>query len=962
MRITRTLCGRLLAVVAVAAGAAGMSVVGCARQTPAQQAPLAKAAEQAKPAGYIPFHEKTLANGLRVIVSEDKSAPVAAVYVWYHVGSKDENPERQGFAHMFEHMMFFGTDVVGPKDHTDKLREIGADNNAYTWFDNTVYHQTVPANQLDLALWLEAERMAFLKIDQSAFSTERAVVEEERRQRLNAPYGSVFERAMAGIYKQHPYRWTPIGLIPHLRKASVDELARFWELYYNPNNAALVIVGDVDAKETIAKVEKMFGWIPKGPDAPRVTVREPAIASPIELKMVEPKGPLTVAAIGYRAIPKSHPDAVALEMAASILGGGESSRANVAIVKEAELSVGVGAEALLLEQDGLVGIGGAVAPGKSKDEMLKALREQVRKIRDEGVTSEELEKARTQMMSALVRDSETVDNKADLLGEYAVIYGNTALINERYAKVAAVTAADVQRVAQTYFRDEGEISLVVEPSVGDLLKSLVTPKKSEEDEVPVPKVEGNPTPERLGSKAGLKRPANWPTTAPMGPLLQKYTPPATVEKRLENGMRVVVLPNSELPVVNLSLGLLNGAYTETGKYGAAAMAGEMITQGTENYDSDKLAEELDRYAVSLSAGVGMDSGVVSASSLTSESERAMRLMAEVVRRPTFPQEDFTRVQQQKVSGLTVSLQDAKYLADRELRRQVWGSAHPYGRNAGGDLDDVKALTREDLANWWKSQVRPDRVVLYVAGDVTADSAVALANRYFGDWKVDGEAPAAVVPAASARNGLKIVLVDKNVVQVEVRFSKLAINRASGDWNIARVVNQVFGGSFSSRLNDVLRVQKGLTYGIGGGFRAERFAGAINISSFTKPETTGEMVKTVLEEVRRMGSGDLTEAELNAAKNYMVASFAGDRETLGAQVSDLWLAEVEGLPKTFFADALPAVAAASKDDVLRVSRKYLLADDMVVVVVGNAKALLPQLSPLGPVTVVNTKGEVQAAGQ
>lgn len=945
MRITRSLVGGLLAVWGLLALSAG-----------AQQKP----AMEAKPAGHIAFSERTLANGLRVIVSEDRSAPVAAVYVWYHVGSKDENPERQGFAHMFEHMMFFGTDVVGQKDHTDKLREIGADNNAYTWFDNTVYHQTVPANQLDLALWLEAERMAFLKIDQNAFSTERAVVEEERRQGLNRPYGRVFEQAMAGVFKEHPYRWTPIGLIPHLRRASIDDLARFWETFYNPNNAALVVVGDVDAEATLDKIEKMFGWIPRGPDAPRVTVREPMAAGPIELRFIEPKGPLTVAAIGYRAVPKSHPDAVALELAASILGGGESSRGNVEIVKKAELSVGLGAEALLLEQDGLVGIGGALAPGKDKDDLLKALRAEVKKLRDEGVTAEELEKARTQQLSALVRDSETVDNKADLLGEYAIIYGNTALINERYAKVQAVTAADIQRVAQTYFRDEAEINLVVEPSVGELLRGLVTPKKSEEDEVAVPKVEGNPTPERLGTKAGLTRPAGWPTTAPMGQLLQKYTPPTTFEKTLPNGLRVVVLPNSELPVINLTLGLLNGAYTESGKFGAAALAGEMITQGTENYTSDKLAEELDRYAVSLSASVGMDSGVVAASALSSESGRAMRLLAEVVRRPVFPAEDFARVKQQTISGMTISMQDSKYLADREMRRQIYGASHPYGRNAGGDLADVKGLAREDLSGWWTANVRPDTVVLYISGDVTAESAGALAAEYFGDWKAEGAKPVASVPAATARKGLQIVLVDKPAVQVEVRASALSINRSSPDWNVARVVNEVFGGSFSSRLNDVLRVQKGLTYGIGGGFRAQRFAGAISISTFTKPETAGKVVETILEEVRRMGSGDLTETELTAAKNYMVGSFAGDRETLGAQVNDLWLTEVEGLPKSFFSDALPAIAAAGREDVLGVVKRYLLADDLVFVVVGDAKVLMPQLIVIGPVTVVNTKGEVQPA--
>ena len=307
--------------------------------------------------GQLAYEEIVLDNGLHIVTLEDFSCPIVVVDLWYHVGSKDENPERQGFAHMFEHMMFRGTDRLGPTDHFDNIRRIGGNCNGYTSFDQTVYVQTVPANQLELVLWLEAERMSFLKIDQAAFDTERQVVEEERRLGLNAPYGTLFEEALAEVFKVHPYRWSPIGKIPHLRATSVPELRAFWMNYYTPNNATLIIAGAVKHEEAQVLAKRYFEWIPRSADQPRVSVREPLPEAPREITFKLENAPVPLTGVVFRTVPLNHPDRVPLELLSTILGGGNSSRVYRSLVAEKELAVGVAVHECLSGAGRYFGIG-----------------------------------------------------------------------------------------------------------------------------------------------------------------------------------------------------------------------------------------------------------------------------------------------------------------------------------------------------------------------------------------------------------------------------------------------------------------------------------------------------------------------------------------------------------------------------------------------------------------------------
>lgn len=433
------------------------------------------------------YHDAKLDNGLRVISLEDHSSPIAAVQVWYHVGSKDENSQRQGFAHMFEHMMFRGTDRIGPEDHFKYLRKYGGAVNGYTTFDTTVYIQEVPANQLDLTFWLEAERMANLKINEEYFQKEREVVKEEYRLRVaDPPYGQLFTKVFDFAFKQHPYRWTPIGNLDHLNAATAEELRQFFKTYYVPNNATLVVVGDVNHDEVLAKAKQYFEWIPRPPDPPRVAAREPEMTEPRRLDFTEPVGPLPAIGVGYHVCPDGHADSYPLKVLEEIVSGGESGRVNKHLVKEQEKFTFAGAGSILMEQGGIFGVGGVIQPGGDQTDAEKAVLAEIKDLVDHGVTEEELQKARNNLVAQSVTERTRVAGKAQRLGYCAVVLGDVSLVNRELDLLMKVSCQDVQDVARKYFKDERQLTLVVTPAIAKLnpFRGLFDDKKKADSNKP----------------------------------------------------------------------------------------------------------------------------------------------------------------------------------------------------------------------------------------------------------------------------------------------------------------------------------------------------------------------------------------------------------------------------------------------------------------------------------------------
>jgi len=900
-----------------------------------------------KDADKFDYREVVLDNGLRVISLEDFSCPIVAVNLWYHVGSKDEDPQRQGFAHMFEHMMFQGTDKLGNTDHFDFIRRTGGTCNAYTTFDQTVYTQTLPANQLNLALWLESERMSMLKIDQSAFDTERKVVEEERRMGLNRPYGKLLEQALPELFPEHPYRWSTIGSIPHLRAASVPELREFWTTYYVPNNATLVVVGAVTHAEVEQLARRNFSWIPRQADPPRVVAPEIKPFEKREVVLTEENAPAPLAALLFRGLPMNHPDVMAVNLMTTILGGGESSRIYRRVVAEDQSAVVALAAGMSLEQDGMMAAAAVLSPlTGNADKVLKAIEEEIVRMQSELVSDAELEKARNQMLKSLVTESFTVDSKAAALGQAAVLEGDVSRVNTRLERIRSVTPADIQRVAQTYMNPDHAITGKVKSNLLGTLGNMLGLKGDKEDAPITGEPEVNPPPP---GRPGVRRPADRLTESPLADPLKFEFEKAYEELTLDNGLKIIVVENREVPFISVQLGMEAGAWTEE-KPGSAEMALSMLTKGTDSMTEKELASELETFAISLSGGASVDSSAISVGALPEHIDRALRLLSEVVLTNTMPADEFTKLKNQMTTALAISEKTPAAMADRELRRRLYGE-HPYARTTTGTVADLKALERDDAQGWWSKFARPDMCTLILAGDIDMAEAGSLAKKYFIGWQAMDERPELQLPELPEPTATHIYLVDNSNVQSEIRVGQRSLTRDDSDYFASRVVNGYFGGAFSSRLNETIRVKKGLTYGARGGFSAQKQAGEFVISTFSKTASTIETLEAIVEEIARLQNEPPNAQELENTISYFTGSYPATRETSQQIAGEIWSQRVLGLPDDYTQQLLSAVSSTTAEMCLKVAQKHVTPEQLTIVVVGPARKLKEVLEKIAPVTVV-----------
>ncbi len=933
------------------------SLGGCQkRDRPATVAPadalaVTPAAESLEvPSRPFDYRTSELANGLRVVTLEDHSSPIAAVQLWYHVGSKDERPDRRGFAHMFEHMMFRGTQNIGPKAHFEHVRKVGGDANAYTSFDNTTYVQVVPSNQVEMVLWLEAERMGFLKINQGYFDTERKVVAEEFRMGREQPYGTAVEKLLPQIFGKHPYAWSPIGNMDELAAAKADELQQFWNTFYIPNNAALVVVGDVEHEAVEKLAERYFGWIPRYPDPPRVTVREPAQTEKKKIVIQERNGPVPIVALGFRTVGLGDRDELALQALATVLGGGESSRLYRRMVTDERKAMFALGMAFSLEQDGLFAAGAVLKPLVGKpDAALQIIHEEIAKLRKDGPTDEEVAKAKAGMLRDATLGLLTIESKARRLGAAAVLEGDVENANRDFAEIAALTRADLARVAKERLVENREIEVRIEPNLIGFLADQLSGDKPKADDRPAKgaeKISGEGS-----GKPGLVRPAELAAAPPVARALDSVVTTNTVERTLANGLRVVVLENHEVPYVEMRLGLEYGAFSDPAETpGVAFLALPMLTRGTTKHNYKQLTDVLDRHAISINGGATMDSAAVTATAVRREAARAAELLAEVVLQPAFVADELERHVDQVTTGLMVTERSPEYIADRELRKRIFGN-HPYARLPESKAADLHKVKAETLKTWWSTHARPDAAVLYIAGDITAERAFELAQAEFGAWKAVGTKPAITIGAPAPTSAPQIVLVDRAGNQSQIRVGRVGIGRTDPDFAGARVLSEVFGGGFNSRLNDTIRVKKGLTYGAGGGFSADRFGGRFVVRTFSKNATVGETVAAIIDETAKLSRRPPDQGERDAAVSFIVGSHPRERETVGEMIDELWMLQTNGLPKNWYTSYLQAVRTADTAGIASVAKRLVDSKNLVIVVVGPAKELEPQLRRFGKVEIV-----------
>ena len=917
--------------------------------TTLQPATPAAVALVPKPAGHIHFIEETLPNGLRVIYAPMNNAPVVHVRVVYHVGSRDENPERQGFAHMFEHMMFRGSEHVGQEQHMKLIESTGGNSNAFTSFDQTTYVNTLPSSSLDMALWLEADRMASFKVSPEVFATERKVVAEEWRLRTaNPPTGTLYQDFLKTAFTTHSYRWSPIGDMDHLKQSTVAELQEFFNTYYIPNNAALVIAGDFDVEKTSDLVRKYFGWMPRGTDVVRGIPAEPEQTETRKLVVYRRSVPIPTILMGYKTTDYKSDDNVALDAIASILGTGRTSRLSRLLVtppapaKPVALQAGAGNNQL--EDKSFFTIQSAVLPGNDPEAVEAQLQTAIAEFISSGPTAEELDKYKVQARQSLIRSRETATQIATLLGEAKVFGGDANLVNTELALIDALTPATLQQVAAKYLVPARLTVIQYLPDpLGKNSRPDQTVDASKADDVSnAGVVASEPVPARA-----VDFPANYPKSPPASSPITATLKQGVVGE--VNGIKVVVIEDNRIPVANFSLVMRGGGDAEpAGKEGLAGMTAQMLRRGSADIDFLSLAQELESRGVFIEVGDGGDTTTLSGSAATDQLDYLATKAALVLSQPSFPESEFARLKNQSIQGLRRALVEGGGVAGRDLAAALWPNT-PFGRTT--TPESLQSLTLEDVKGWYAQTYRRDNAFMIFAGDISPERAMKIAEVVTKSLPA-GAPPAATYNTPAEKASRRIILVDNpDAKQANVRVAFRGYDLKSDRRFAGNVATQVLTAGLDSRMNKYLRAERGLTYGASGVFTAGRHNGAFTASTDTNPATVGASVEGIFKVLDGMKSAPITDEELTLARKRSAGSMVMEMQTAAQQAGRRSQTILNNWPANYWETFPQKIAEVTKDQVQSLMNDFTHPDNAVIVVVAPAAAVRDQLAAFGTVEVL-----------
>lgn len=926
--------------------------------TPAQARTPAPAATQA-PAPLselvakvdIPYEQFTLANGLRVVVHTDRKAPIVSVNVWYHVGSVDEPVGRSGFAHLFEHIMFRGSEH-SRMDHFKPLEEAGGTQfNGTTDFNRTNYFQTVPTPALDLALFLESDRMGWLlpALTPEVLASERDIVLNEKRDGENQPGGLLFPALLAALYPaDHPYSIPAIGREPDLRAATVDDANRWFRTHYGPNNAVLVLAGDIDAKTARPMVERWFGQIPPGPTPAR-------FASPVPERTQTTRQTLTDKVATTRlvrawALPgQNTPGIAALEVGLATLGGGPTSLLFDRLVRTERLAVGVSASVAGWEGASLALLSAEVRPGVDPAQVEQRIDELLAQWMAQGPSADELARVTTRAVAGTIRGLEQVGGfggKGQALAEGAVFANDPADYRRQLAEIAAATPETVKAAAARWL-GPGDHRVTLVP--GDRNPTTITAPQAPRS---IARAEAPPASGFVPQGTPANRTAGAP---PVGDVTRLA--PAKVERaRLSNGMQVQFVANSSVPVVRLQLALDGGVAADSrDKPGTQRLMLATLREGANGrlgpLDGPEIARRLEALGAAVSASAALDRTRFSLNALTPNLAPSLALFADIVAAPAFPQDQVERLRGQLLASLASEATQPEGIAFRAAPALLFGPEHPYGQSLSGNgtADGVKAATRADLMAFHAGLLQPDRAVLFVVGDTSLTAILPLLEASFGQLRAKAP-PLPIldvpVPAPAPQAPGKIILYDRPGAPQSFILAGSPLPLTGRDDLLPfSLANDVFGGGATSRLWKSLREEKGWSYGASSSASATAREMPFLLTAPVDRAQTGPAIA----EIRRLlaefhGKNPPQPAEVDRARASSIRSLPGDFETGGALLGALERAVVLQRPDDYLA-TLPARIEAVPLDAIR-KAPMPTADDLVFIVVGDRATVEPQLKALG----------------
>ena len=934
----RTRKGSFIIAGLLAGIAAVQTVPAVAQRTPA-------AASAVPPLGYS---HRVLRNGLNVYTIRDTRTANVSVQMWYDVGSKDDPAGRSGFAHLFEHILSRVTRNI-PHGELSRIVEeqAGGTRNASTGPDTTNYFETVPANQVEAMLWAHAERMGRSVLDSQVFEAERSIVKEEMRQRvLSQPYGRLqryyaFDTGFTG----HPYRRSGIGTMADLDSATLEDARAFHANFYRPDNATLIVSGNFDQAELDRMIDRHLGALPR-PATPilRHRMTEPPRREPRTVTAYGPNVPLPAVGFTWQRPRLNHPDSAVFAVIDKILSGGQSSRLFRTLVYERQLAQNAGTIDFGFEDAGIFIAQATVASGRDADEAQAALAAEIARLRDEPVSEAELAEARNEIVSETLFGRETPEGRAFELGQSLTTANDPRWGDRLLAGVQRVTAADVQRVARRYLADSSRVSL----------------RYQDEAQRPAGQAAYDPSAQPTDPALGRSFPPDTATpnqlapegerVAPPAPgAQQQFAAPAIAERRLANGLRVVVARSTNVPIASALLVFGGGSSADpAARPGVASMTTNLVDNGAGGMTAPEIAARIESLGARLGSNINPDGSSVVISAPAANIGAAGELLARLVREPAFAQAELDRERRRALDLLRVAMRDPSFVAQRVAWRATYGAA-PYGSPPGGTPASLAALTRDDLVQYHHAWWRPDNATLVITGSLDAEAGFALAERLFGQWAAPAEAmPALPASRAGTAAAPRVIVVDNPASdQSAVAVVMRGLARSDEDYFPLVVANSALGGSSTARLFQEVRVRRALSYGANSIFPAYRDEGILAALAQTRNDAVPQVAEVMSAEIRRMRDEPITDDVLTKRRTLLVGAFGRQVETTNGLSQFLANLAVQGLPMSEYSRYIPSLQAVTPGQVTASVAAEIDPAAASIVVVGRASEFLEALRAQHP---------------
>jgi zinc protease len=894
----------------------------------------------------IPYKKYELDNGLTVVLHEDLSDPLVHVDITYHVGSGREEVGKSGFAHFFEHMMFQGSENVGDEEHFRIVSESGGTLNGTTNADRTNYFETVPANQLEKMLWLEADRMGFFldAVTQDKFEIQRETVKNERGQRKdNQPYGRLNERVNEALYPEgHPYSWQTIGYIEDLNRVDVNDLKEFFLRWYGPNNATLTIGGKFDAAETLTWINKYFGSIPRGPEVAKPDIPVVTLETDRYLSM-EDNVALPLVYMAFPTVHLYHDDEAPLDVLMYVLGQGETSLLYKNVVKN---GLAVNARAGHGCQELSCTFTVFALPNPASGTTLADLERIVRASLDEfetrGVVDDDLARVKMDIVSGMIYSLESVAGKVGRLASHQTFTGNPNFTGDDIARYENVTKEDVMRVYRQYIKGKSAVVMsIVPPGQMSMIAREDSWSRFERDLPDYTPVSEEDLAFRR-AKDDLDRSVMPPSGDNPSVVL-----PEIWRAELENGIEVLGAINSETPTVAIQLRIEAGQRSESlDKLGLAAMTAAMLNESTTERTNEELSNELQKLGATVQFGAGNDNTILTIRSLSENLDDTLAIAAERLLQPKFDEDDFERVKAQTLQAIRQGKKQPATTAATVYQMLLYGKDNSFSYLNIGTEESVVKLTLDDVKGFYADNYSPKITSIVAVSDQAQDALVKKLS-VFEDW--EGSDVIGVGFNEFPEIGeTKIYLIDKpGAAQSEIRIGKRALTfDATGEYYRANLMNFTLGGAFNSRINLNLREDKGYSYGARSGFNGTRDYGSFTAQAAVRTDTTGDSIVQFENEIRNYAESGISETELAFTRRAIGQRDARNYETPGQKLGFLSQILVYDLDDDFVDKQNEILDAIGLEELSQVAAEQLSMDDMIIVVVGDKQTILPSLEELG----------------